>query len=97
MIKEAALKTKGSSGPSGLNANGWRKILVSRNYGTINAALRRTCANVIEKICTEKFPVDTVKDEHHLKRFWLADSFPLTKIQDYDQSEYARFCNKLQE
>ena len=35
--------------------------------------------------------------KHHLKRFWLADSFPLTKIQDYNQSEKAKFCNKLQE
>ena len=32
---EKVLKTKGGSGPSGLDADGWRKILVSKSYGTI--------------------------------------------------------------
>ena len=54
MVKEAALKTKDGSGPSGLDADGWRKILVSKSYRTINADLRRAFANVIKKICTEK-------------------------------------------
>ena len=40
MVKEAALKTKGGSGPSGLDADGWGKILVSQSYGTINVDLR---------------------------------------------------------
>ena len=53
-VKEAALKTKGASGSSGLDADGWRKIIVSKSYGTINADLRRAFANVIKKICTEK-------------------------------------------
>ena len=48
MVKEAALKTKGDSGPSGLDADGWRKILVSKSYGTINVDLRRAFANVIK-------------------------------------------------
>ena len=49
MAKEAALKTKGGSGPSGLDADGWRKILVSRSFGTINADLGRAFPNVIKK------------------------------------------------
>ena len=40
MVKEAALKTKGGSGHSGLDADRWRKILVSKSYGTINVDLR---------------------------------------------------------
>ena len=47
MVKEAALKTKGGSGPSGLDADGYRKILVSKSYGTINADLRRVFVNFI--------------------------------------------------
>ena len=31
MVKEAPLKTTGGSGPSGLDADGWRKILVLDN------------------------------------------------------------------
>ena len=38
MVKEAALKTKGGSSPSGLDADGWRKILASKSYGKINTA-----------------------------------------------------------
>ena len=68
-VKEAALKTKGASGSSGLDADGWRKIIVSKSYGTINADLRRAFANVIKKICTEKLPVDTTKDETPLETF----------------------------
>ena len=49
MVKEATLKTKGGSCPSGLDADGWRKILVAKSYGTINADLRRVFANVIKK------------------------------------------------
>ena len=62
MVKEAALKTKGGSGPSRLDTDGWRKILVSMSYGRINADLRRAFVNVIKKICTEKLPVGTTKD-----------------------------------
>ena len=46
MVKEEALKAKGGSGPSGLDADGWRKLLVSNNYGTINADLGRAFARV---------------------------------------------------
>ena len=47
MVKEAALKTKGDSDLSGLDAAEWRKILVSKSYGTINTDLRRAFANFI--------------------------------------------------
>ena len=79
MVKEAALKTKDGSGPSGLDADGWTKILVSKSYGTINAALRRAFANVIKKICTEKLPVDTTKDETPLEAFLACRLIPLDK------------------
>ena len=56
MVKEAALRTKGGSGPSGLDADGWRKILVYKSYRTINADLRRAFANVIKKNMHRKAP-----------------------------------------
>ena len=87
MVKEAVLKTKGGSGPSGLDADGWRKILVSKSYGTINADLRRAFANVIKQYAPKSSLLIQPKMKRHSKRFWLADSFPLTKIQGYDQSE----------
>ena len=79
MVKEAALKPKGGSGLSGIDADGWIKILVSKSYGTINADLRRAFANVIKKICTEKLPVDTTKDETPLEAFLACRLIPLDK------------------
>ena len=35
-ISYAALHTKGAAGPSGLDADGWRRILVSKNFGEMN-------------------------------------------------------------
>ena len=49
MVKEAALETKGSSDPSGLDADGWKKILASKSNITINTDLRQEFANVIKK------------------------------------------------
>ena len=79
MVKEAPLTAKGGYGPSGLDADGWRKILVSRSYGTINADLRRAFANVNNKIYTEKLPVDTAKDETALESFLACRLIPFNK------------------
>ena len=87
MVKEAALKTKGGSGPLGLDAGGWRKIFMSKSYGTINADLRRAFANIMKKYGLKSYLLTQQEMKHLLKRFWLAGSFPLTKPQDYDQSE----------
>ena len=77
IAKEAALKTKGGSGPSGLDADGWRKILVSMSYGTVNPDLRRAFANVIKKICIEKFPVDKNEDKNTNQAFLACRRIPL--------------------
>ena len=51
-VRNAALHTKGGAGPSGLDADGWRHILVSRNYGTISEELRAEFARMIKILCT---------------------------------------------
>ena len=79
MEKEAALKIKGGSGLSGLYADGQRKVLVSKGYGTINADLRKEFVNVIKEICTEKLPVDTTKNETPLEVFLASRFIPLYK------------------
>ncbi len=53
MVLKAAQLTKGGSGPSGMDADGWRKILSSKIYGNTGPDLRRALANVIKKICVE--------------------------------------------
>ena len=35
MIFQAAINTRGGSGPSGMDADGWRMILASSQFGTV--------------------------------------------------------------
>ena len=58
-VRTAALKTKGGAGPSGLDADGWRHILASRNFGNASEELRSEFANAIKKLCTEKVDIIT--------------------------------------
>ena len=34
IVTQAALRARGASGPSGLDADGWRRILLSKNFGS---------------------------------------------------------------
>ena len=65
MIRKAAIKTKGGSGPSAMDANGWRRILCSNNFGDANVDLRKAIVNFIEKICTEKVSAVFIKHLLH--------------------------------
>ena len=50
-IAKAALKTRGSAGPSGLDADGWRRMLVSKNYGKTGKDLRTAIARMTKDLC----------------------------------------------
>ena len=41
IVLEAAKITQGGSGPSGMDADGWRRVLVSRDYGDAGNDLRK--------------------------------------------------------
>ena len=53
-IAKAAQRTKGAAGPSGLDADGWRRILVSKNYGKIGKDLRSAIARMTHNLCTRE-------------------------------------------
>ena len=59
LILKAALLTKGGSGPSGLNADGWRRLLTSREFGTSSTDLRKTFAQLIKRLCIEELETTT--------------------------------------
>ena len=59
LILKAALLTKGGSGPSGLNADGWRRLLTSREFGTSSTDLRKTFAQLIKRLCIEELESTT--------------------------------------
>ena len=53
-IAQAALRTRGASGPSGLDADGWRRILVSKNFGRTSTELRKSIAEMACVLCTKE-------------------------------------------
>ena len=61
-ILKSALRTKGSSGPSGLDTDGWRRILVSKNFGNVGKDLRCALATFARKVSTIEIEVK-VEDE----------------------------------
>ena len=53
-IRKAALNTHGGAGPSGVDADAWRHMLVSRNFGIASEELRTEFAEAIKLLCIEK-------------------------------------------
>ena len=53
MIKEAALKSKGSGGPSGVDANGFRRILAGKSFKKSSANPCNAVAMLVKRLFTE--------------------------------------------
>ena len=60
-ISRAALYTKGVAAPSGLGDDGWRRILVSRNFCSAGTKLRFSLAMMARNLCTK----DVNPDQPH--------------------------------
>ena len=54
LILKAVMPTKGRSGPSGLDADTWRKILKSRSFATASSDLRTRFALFFKRLCLEE-------------------------------------------
>ena len=50
MIRKAAIRTKGGSGPSGMDADSWHRILASINFGISSSDLRKAFCKCSPKI-----------------------------------------------
>ena len=50
--QKAAVKTQGRSGLSGMDADGWKRTLTSKQFGKSSIDLCKAFAEVIEKICS---------------------------------------------
>ena len=51
-VRKAALKTRGGARPSGLDADGWKRIFTSNQFGESTNDFCKTFAEVIKKLCT---------------------------------------------
>ena len=52
MVRDAALRTKGSGGPSGVDANGFRRILASKSFKKSGTDLCVAIAAKARRLCT---------------------------------------------
>ena len=61
LVRKACMKTRRGSGPSGMDADGWRHILLSKNSGDAPNDLCKAIASVIKKLCTEKLRSNNIE------------------------------------
>ena len=77
LIAKAAIKTKGAAGSSGLDSEGWRRLLISRNYGVIGKDLRTAIAEMAKNLCTHK--VEITNRKTYLEANTASKLIPLDK------------------
>ena len=53
MVRDAALRTKGSGMPSGIDANGFRRILTCKSFKRSGTELCGAIATMTKRLCTE--------------------------------------------
>ena len=53
MVGEAALKTKGSGGPSGVDSNGFRRMMACKSFKKSGTNLCSAIATMMRRLCTE--------------------------------------------
>ena len=51
MVKDDIKKTRGAAGPSGMDPDGWRRILISGNFGNVGEDLRKSIAQMAKRLC----------------------------------------------
>ena len=77
-IAKAALRTRGAAGPSGMDALGWRRILVSKNYGTAGKELRTAIARMAQTLCTTEVVLQS-PNQTSLEAYIACRLIPLEK------------------
>ena len=80
-IANGALRTRGSSGPSGLDADGWRRILVLKNFAAVSHSLRNALVNIAQKISTTEIEVIDSNGRIHtnLEAYTVCRPIPIDK------------------
>ena len=71
MVKDAMKRTKGAVGSSGMDADGWRRILISGNFGNVGE-LRKSIAEMAKRLCQKR-------SANYLAAFLACRLIPLEK------------------
>ena len=77
LVRKAAIRTKGGSSLSGLDANGWRKMLTSKVFGICTSDLRKAIADFIKHICINE--IEFENNTTSLQTFIASRLVPLDK------------------
>ena len=72
MVKDAIKRTRGAAGPSGRDADGWCRILISGNFGNVGEELRKPIAEIRKRLCQER-------SANYLAAFLACRLIPLDK------------------
>ena len=72
MVKDAIKKTRGAAGSSGMDADGWRCILISGNFENVGEEPQKSIAKMAEILCQER-------SANYLAAFLACRLIPLDK------------------
>ena len=61
MVRQAALRTKGAGGPSGIDANGFRRIMASKSFKQSSSRLCEAIATMTKILCTQYIDPSTIE------------------------------------
>ena len=61
MIRQPALKTKGSGGPSNIDANGFRRILACKSFKQSSTRLCEALATLTRTLCSQYIDPSTIE------------------------------------
>ena len=78
-IAKAAQRTRGAAGPSGQDADGWRRMLVSRNYGNAGKELRGAIAKMTQNLCTRDVLINPETNKTNIEAYTSCRLIPLIK------------------
>ena len=76
LIQKSAMRTKGAAGPSKLDSNAWRRMLVSKQYGNYSTDLANAVAHMTRILCTETC---NKENDRELDSFLACTLIPLDK------------------
>ena len=79
LVKKTAIKTKRGCGPSGLDADNWRRILVSNQFGSSPLELRTSIANFVKWLCNTNIHHSNSDTGNKLEAFTANRLIPLNK------------------
>ena len=79
LVLKAVIKTKGGCDPSGFDADNWRRIFASKQFGSSSLDLRKSFAKFVKSLCTTNIHLENTGSEKSLEAFTANRLIPLNK------------------